>query len=202
MSRATALARVREFISKNPKSSAAAAVGTLGGLGALTFLDSDKKDEIPKPKVPPATTTPPSVITPPGSAAGTPSSAESAESVERPGPAGTGKLNIQELMPLYKMLEESQARALQRDVEAQLILQKATEDIGMKKTLEQSRRQVELENIRAWRDITAKQYEANAAIGLGMAEIAYRATQPNPGVLAATQAFARTGMESFGGKLS
>lgn len=196
MSRLSALTRVREFIAKNPKSTAAAAAGALAGLGGLTFLGSE--DEKPKPPALPAPQPGmPSYTPPAGSATDVPSSKESAESVERPGPAGTGKMNMDEILKLYKYLEESGERATRRDVEAQLILQRATEDIGMKKTLEQSRRQIELENIKAWRDITAKQYEANAAIGLGMAEIAYRATQPNPGVLAATQAFARTGMEAF-----
>lgn len=208
MSRLSALTRVREFIAKNPKSTAAAAAGALAGLGGLTFLGSE--DEKPKPPTLPAPQPDMPPYKPPaGSATDAGPVGTGKTSMDeiiklykylderRPGPAGTGKMNMDETLKLYKYLEESGERATRRDVEAQLILQKATEDIGIKKTLEQSRRQIELENIKAWRDITAKQYEANAAIGLGMAEIAYRATQPNPGVLAATQAFARTGMEAF-----
>jgi len=204
MSRLSALSRVRQFITQNPKSSAAAAVGTLGGLGALPFLDPVKKetDKIP-PIVPPPSTTAPQDSQ---DNAGTqpPSSKDSADSVNKPGPTGMGELKefYRDILPgLVSMYEQTGERATARDVRAQLALLEATEKIGLEKTLEQSRRQVELENIKAWRDITTAQYNANAQMGLGLAEIAYRATQPNPGVLTATQGFARAGMEAFGGKL-
>ena len=118
--------------------------------------------------------------------------------VETPSLKGAGDTDpTKYISDLLEKLDPIQARALERNIQAQLILGEAAERSAMAKTREQSARQIELENIKAWRDITQAQINREASIALGMSDIAFRATQANPGVLAALAPFAQAGVSAF-----
>ena len=128
----------------------------------------------------------------------TPSITGVKEAVETPSLKGAGEMDpTKYVSDLLEKLDPIQARALERNIQAQLILGEAAERSAMAKTREQSARQIELENIKAWRGITEAQINREASIALNMSEIAFRATQANPGVLTALAPFAQAGVSAF-----
>jgi len=86
---------------------------------------------------------------------------------------------------------------LQGDTAATLAVLRETEKSALAKSRELSARQIELENIRAWRGITEAQINRETQMALSLADIAYRATQANPATLAGLAPLARVGAESF-----
>lgn len=127
-----------------------------------------------------------------------PSPGEMRSQVETPSLKGAGETDIISQLPkIFESLDPVQARALERNIQAQLIMTEATERAALAKSREKSARDIELQNIQAWRDITTAQINREAAMGLGMAEIAFRATQANPGVLTALAPFAQAGVSAF-----
>lgn len=202
MSASTALraARFYKLLRDNPLRTAGG-VGLATGLTAAALSPTTDSDNNKGNQAAVDQTTGGSMDLPPGTSSSTTPEA-SADKSKTPPITDAGKTDFLKDLTLKELLALTEAtgeRATERNVRAQLILNRAAEEAALRKSRELSAREIEKANINAWRDITAKQYEANAAIGLGMAEIAYRATQANPGVLAATQQFARTGMEAFKG---
>lgn len=118
--------------------------------------------------------------------------------VETPSLKGAGETDyMKDISKLIEGLDPIQARALERNVAAQIALTRESERAALTKSRELSARQIELENIRAWRGITEAQINREAQMALGLADVAYRATQANPATLAGLAPIARLGAEAF-----
>ena len=189
------LAKLKALKFKDAKDAIAAGSGALVGVGigvtsnaGMNPTKSDKNNQGNQ-----AGTQGDTLISSPPSATNAPSPDKKTPSLK-----GAGETDIIFQLPkLYEALDPLQARALERNIQAQLIMTEATERTALAKTREKSARDIELQNIQAWRDITTAQINRDAAMGLGMAEIAFRATQANPGVLTALAPFAQAGVSAF-----
>ncbi len=69
---------------------------------------------------------------------------------------------------------------------------------GMEKMRESTARQIELQTINAWQNITQAQINRDTAIGLGLMNLGYRGASVNPDVLQAGAAVAGQGRAGFG----
>ena len=67
----------------------------------------------------------------------------------------------------------------------------------MEQTRELTRRQIESDTIKAWQGITQAEINRDTAMGLGMMEIAYKSSMPNPNTLTAAANFAAQGRAGF-----
>lgn len=72
------------------------------------------------------------------------------------------------------------------------------ERAGMEKMREKTARDIELQTINAWQNITQAQINRDTAMGLGMMNLAYAAGVPNPNVLQAGAALVGQGRSGFG----
>jgi hypothetical protein len=67
----------------------------------------------------------------------------------------------------------------------------------MEQTRELTRRQIESDTIKAWQGITQAEINRDTAMGLGMMQIAYQSSMPNPNTLTAAANFAAQGRAGF-----
>ena len=72
------------------------------------------------------------------------------------------------------------------------------ERAGMDKMREKTARDVELQTITAWQNITQAQINRDTTMGLGMMNLAYAAGLPNPNVLKAGASLVGQGRAGFG----
>lgn len=86
----------------------------------------------------------------------------------------------------------------QIDVETYRKQADIAQQIGMEKMRENTARQIELQTINAWQNITQAQINRDTAMGLGMMNLAYAAGVPNPNVLQAGASLVGQGRAGFG----
>lgn len=191
------LARLKASIFKNRGALGAGAVGAVTGavVGVATGggMSPTKPDEnnqgnrnapapTPMPSTPSATPTPEDIR----------------GQIKTPPLTGAGEGDISKyLKDILPLVTEARRQGSQISLNEMLTLLQATEQAGIQKTREMTARQIELENIKSWRDITTAQINRDSAMGLGLAEIAFRGTQANPGVLTALAPFTQAGVQAF-----
>lgn len=72
------------------------------------------------------------------------------------------------------------------------------EQAGLEKMRQKTARDIELQTISAWQNIAQAQINRDAAMGLGMMQLAYTSGMPNPNILQAGASLAGQGRSSFG----
>lgn len=199
LTRLQALAKSQKFKDIVAAGGGAAVGATVGIMGnsAMSPTKSDKNNQgnlsgtDGSPAAPSAPLPSPAGLTSP-----TPS--EIKTEVETPSLKGAGESDyMKDIEDLLGRLDPIQAKALERNVAAQIALTRESERAALTKSRELSARQIELENIRAWRGITEAQINRETQMALSLADIAYRATQANPATLAGLAPLARVGAEAF-----
>lgn len=145
------------------------------------------------PIAPPAEPKAPSA----GSMTGTADKTQNRGSLER----ASGDPRLDQLYALIKEQADPERRRvlLEQNAEFQERLQKVSAEQGLAKQQELTARQVELENIKAWRDITTSAYQANAMMAANLASTAYIAATPNANVLSALGTAVNVGSSAFKG---
>ena len=73
-------------------------------------------------------------------------------------------------------------------------------DLRLEGQQEVTRRQAQNNVISAWKDVEVATIEKERAMALGLAEIAYRSSMPNPAVMQQLNAAAQVGASAFGNK--
>lgn len=133
-------------------------------------------------------------VTPPPVTPTTPTPSDIRRQIETPPLTGKGDTDyvkyIKEILPA--ILE---ARRVESDISLRSYLTalEANEQAALAKSKENTERK----NIDAWKEITIAQINRDSAMGLGLAEIAFRGTQANPGVLTALAPFTQAGVQAF-----
>lgn len=199
LARLRALAKSQKFRDVAAAGGGALVGGTTGVMAnsAMSPTKSDKNNEgnLSGTNGDPAASG--SQVTPPEGVK-SPTPAEIKTQVETPPLKGAGETDyMKDIRALLEGLDPIQARALERNVAAQIALTRETERTALAKSRELSARQIELENIKAWRGITEAQINREAQMALGLADVAYRATQANPATLAGLAPIAKLGAEAF-----
>lgn len=72
------------------------------------------------------------------------------------------------------------------------------EAAGLEKMREKTSRDIELQTIAAWQGVTQAQIQRDAAMGLGMMNLAYQSGMPNSALLQSAAALATAGGQGFG----
>lgn len=80
---------------------------------------------------------------------------------------------------------EYRAKVTQQDLEAEVKRALITNALSMRQSRESTRRQVELENIKAWRDLEAARIEANSRQAAALGAAVAISMQPNVGLVEA-----------------
>lgn len=187
------LARLKASIFKNRGALGAGAAGAVTGavVGVATggSMSPTKPDENNQGN---------RSVTPPPVTPTTPTPEDIRGQIETPPLTGAGEGDINKyLKDILPLVTEARRQGSQISLNEMLTLLQATEQAGIQKTREMTARQIELENIKSWKDITTAQINRDSAMGLGLAEIAFRGTQANPGVLTALAPFAQVGAQAF-----
>lgn len=181
-------------LSTNPLTAPFAIAKALGSKGDQKGSDGSTQPPSSKPPAqpagPPAPTSntpdlPPQQPIPPGGAsgAGLPALLETLI-----------KLQTQEAEAARKYYPEK----AQIDIETYRQQSEIAERAGMEKMREKTARDIELQTISAWQNITQAQINRDTAMGLGMMNLAYAAGVPNPNVLQAGASLASQGRAGFG----
>lgn len=159
---------------------------------SFTPPTADRRSVLP-PIAPPAEPKAPTA----GSVIGTADKTQNRGSLER----ASGDPRLDQLYALIKEQADPERRRilLEQNAEFQERLQKLSTEQGLAKQQELTARQVELENIKAWRDITSTAYQANAMMAANLANTAYIAATPNANVLSALSNAVNIGASAFKG---
>ena len=92
---------------------------------------------------------------------------------------------------------EAQARARDRVIAER---DQRIADLRLQGQQEVTRRQAQNNVINAWKDVEVATIEKERAMALGLAEIAYRSSMPNPAVMQQLNAASQIGASAFGNK--
>lgn len=137
-------------------------------------------------------------VTPPPVTPTTPTPSDIRRQIETPPLTKTGDTDIgkyiKEILPeILKVRREGSEISLNE----MLILQDVTDQAAIQKSLLNTERQTQLENIRRWKEITIAQINRDTALNLGLADIGFRATQANPGTLSSLVNASQVGVNAF-----
>lgn len=121
-------------------------------------------------------------------------------------PGGASGAGLPDLIETLIKLQTQEAEAAREyypekariDLETYRQQAEIAERAGMDKMREKTARDVELQTISAWQNITQAQINRDTAMGLGMMNLAYAAGLPNPNVLQAGASLVGQGRAGFG----
>lgn len=121
-------------------------------------------------------------------------------------PGGASGAGLPALIETLIKLQTQEAEAAREyypekariDIETYRQQAEIAERAGMEKMREKTARDIELQTINAWQNITQAQINRDTAMGLGMMNLAYAAGVPNPNVLQAGASLAGQGRAGFG----
>ena len=164
----------------------------------------DEKGDKGGPSQPPSGE-PPAGKTPPASTT-TESSTDNSPKQQPVPPGGASGAGLPALLETLIKLQTQEAEAARKyypekariDIETYRQQADIAERAGMEKMREKTARDIELQTINAWQNITQAQINRDTAMGLGMMNLAYAAGVPNPNVLQAGASLAGQGRAGFG----
>ena len=121
-------------------------------------------------------------------------------------PGGASGAGLPDVLETLIKLQTQEAEAAREyypekariDLETYRQQAEIAERAGMDKMREKTARDVELQTITAWQNITQAQINRDTAMGLGMMNLAYAAGVPNPNVLQAGASLVGQGRAGFG----
>lgn len=137
-------------------------------------------------------------ITPPPVTPTTPTPSDIRSQIETPPLTGTGDTDIGKVLTqVLPLITKARREGSEISLNEMLTLLNATEQAGIQKSRELTARQIELENIKSWKEITTAQINRDTALNLGLADIGFRATQANPGTLSSLVTASQVGVSAF-----
>ena len=121
----------------------------------------------------------------------------------------TGGISGQDLAAIMDRLVQAGAAEAQRareyypqqaaiDLETYKQQVQLAEAAGLEKMREKTSRDIELQTIAAWQGVTQAQIQRDAAMGLGMMNLAYQSGMPNSALLQSAAQLATAGGQGFG----
>jgi hypothetical protein len=157
-----------------------------------------KKEEQAAPK-PPSGQAPPPPPTPPAS------TTPDLPAQQPVPPGGASGASLPALLEAIIKLQEQEAQRAREyypekariDLETYRQQADIAERAGLEKMREKTARDLELQTIAAWQNITQAQLQRDTAMGLGMMNLAYQSGMPNSNILQASAALAQQGSASF-----
>lgn len=121
-------------------------------------------------------------------------------------PGGVSGAGLPALLETLIKLQTQEAEAAREyypekariDLETYRQQAEIAERAGMEKMREKTARDIELQTIGAWQNITQAQINRDTAMGLGMMQLAYTAGMPNPNILQGAASLAAQARAGFG----